>query len=182
MDTLKRKEWLEYNFSEDARLDRFQLELEAEKQSEIMDKWLDLLNQAQSDLAEKKRTLKFIESDLYLDACKNGIVGITPARGKVPPDGTIRAWIETQIGYRKALKEKEDAESTVSSLQNARAVLEHKKSMIKIEAELWICGYFSRPRISGEVRQKADDETRERVKESLKESLVKRKRRNAEEN
>jgi|JFJP01.1.fsa_nt_gi DNA-binding phage protein len=174
-----KREWDSYDLSEDATLDKYALDYEAERQAAVMDKWMDLLYQAQSILAKKKREFQFIEAELTMDARRGGMTGIAP--GKNITDTMTKAWVCTQPKYRKALEEKDKAENDVTYLQNARTVLDNKKAMIKIEADLWICGYFARPSVSKDVRVSADAEKKEQVKQKLTDTLAKRKRREAEE-
>ena len=174
-----KREWDTYDLSEDATLDKYRLDEEAERQAVCMDKWMDLLYQAQSILAKKKREFQYIDAELTIDARNGGMTGITP--GKNITDTMVKAWVCTQPKYRKALEDRDKAENDVTYLQNARTVLEHRKTMLKIEADLWICGYFARPSVPKEVRDNADAERKEQAKQTLASTLAKRHRRNAEE-
>jgi len=175
---IKTHEWQEYDLLQDGKVDRHYLDDNAEKHTDIMNKWLELLTQAQGTLSKAKRDLDFTESELFLEARRGGMSGLTKDK---PTEAAIKAWIHTQPKYRKAVEERDTAENNVSYLQNAKMILEHKKSMIKIESDLWICGYFAKPFVSKHVQQIAESELREQAQEKLRESLTKRRRRDAEE-
>ena len=59
-------------------------------------------------------------------------------------------------------------------LNNAKTVMENRKSMIKVEADLWICGFFARPHIREEVKKELDESRREQCASELKKSMTKR--------
>jgi len=163
------REWDEYDLSSDASLDKYALDYEAERQSQLVQKWLELLTQAQELAAQKKERLAYVEAELMLKA-KTGKTEL----GDKPTDATARAWVITQPEYRKAQRRKRKADEQVSYLQHARTVLEHKKNMIKIEADLWICGYFSRPATKSSTSKKEHAD-------KLKKSLSKRHLRHKED-
>jgi hypothetical protein len=169
LQSVKYREWDEYDLSDDAALDKYALDYEAKRQSQLVQKWLELLTQAQEIAAQRKEKLAYVEAELLLKA-KTGKTEL----GTKPTDATARAWVTTQPEYRKAQRRKRKAEEQVSYLQHARTVLEHKKNMIKIETDLWICGYFSRPNI------KSSSSKKEHV-DKLKQSLNKRHLRHKED-
>ncbi len=167
------REWDEYNLSEDAALDKYDLDVEAENQSHLMQKWLELLTQAQAELSKAKEVINNTEADLFLKVKIEGV----PALGTKPTEATVKAYVHTQPEYKKAQRRKRKAENNVHYLQNARSVLEHRKTMIKVEADLWICGYFSRPSIHGEIKKELEDERRVEHISELKKTLTKRHKR-----
>lgn len=163
---LQFREWDEYDLSEDATIDKNALDVEAERQSHLVMKWSLLLTQAQATLSEAKEGLAHIEAVLFLRAR-------TELPNK-PTEATIKSWILTQPEFRKAQRTKRKAENNVTYLQNAKAVLENKRSMIKVEAELWVCGYYSRPMIREQQVGKESEQYKEEVKEQLQSSYSKR--------
>lgn len=163
------KEWEEYNLHQDSSLDKYALDMEAEEQSHVLQKWLDLLVQAQAELSKAKELVLDVEAKLFIDAKTNGIAGL-----EKPTEGTVKAWVRIQPEYKKALRRRRKAENNVSYLQNARSVLEHRKSMIKIESDLWITGYFARPNISGKVKEAIEDEAKAEHAQELSKSLQRR--------
>ena len=177
---INRRNWETYDLSEDAKLDRFALELEAEQQSQKMDKWLNLLEQAQQIATDAKRHLQYVESKLFLQAKQGGMSGIVKEKGGAT-DAAAKAWVNTQQEYRAALQSKDSADIDLMKLQHAKTVMLGRKESIKILSELWICGYFSKPYISSKVNSQVQDDMRQVSKEKLTESMSKRIRREAEE-
>lgn len=156
------REWDEYDLAEDARVDKNNLDLVAEEHSHIVQKWLDLLTQAEDELAKAKEEYEDTVAELQLLVRREGIQGI---EGRVT-DAVASAWMTQQPKFKRVRKRKREAEKYVSYLNNAKKVLEHRKEMIKTDRDLWICGYFARPRIKG-GDQKQDSEYREVVKKEL---------------
>lgn len=177
---IKMREWETYDLNEDCVLDKHNLDIEAENQGALMNKWMDLLHQARKIHSRAERALKLVESQLYLNAIQGGLPGIS--KDKKPTEACIKAWINTQPKYIDALTARDQAEEDVFYLEkNAKVSLEHKKAMIIVEKDLWVCGYFARPSVPDSVKASADENMNEQTKQKLAESLAKRNRRNAEE-
>lgn len=171
---LQFREWDDYDLYTDATLDKYALDVEAERQALVMQKWLELLTQAQAELSKTKEKLAYIEAKLFLQVKTEGVSKL----GSKPTEATVKAWVRTQPEYRKLLRAKRKAENNVQYLQNARTVLEHKKACLKIESDLWICGFFARPNVVPQV----DEEAKQQCKDKIQESLSKRRlRRNRKE-
>jgi len=171
MKGIKLKEWEEYDLYEDATLDKYNLEEEAERHPHIVQKWLELLSQAQAKLAKSKEVLANVEAKLFLTAKTIGVQSL----GSKPTESTVKAWVHTQPEFRKAQRRKRKAENDVQYLQNARSVLEHKKLCLKVETDLWICGFFSRPKSINKAEHQD-------AKDSLKKAMQKRHKRQEESN
>lgn len=167
------REWDEYDLSKDAFFDKYALDLEAEEQPHLMQKWLELLTQAQAELGKAKEVLSNTETKEFLRVKTEGV----PALGSKPTEATVKAYVQTQPAYRKVQRRKRKAENNVHYLQNARSVLEHRKAMIKVEADLWICGYFSKPHVTGEAKKELDEDRRLLHASKLEESMSKRHKR-----
>lgn len=163
------RSWDTYNLSEDAELDRYALDLEAEKQSELMCKWIELLTQAQAKLGKAKEALQNVEAELLLEVKTNGIPDIAK-----PTDSVAKAWVQVHPKRVKAQEGKLQADNNVTYMQNARTVLENKKNMIKVESDLWITGYFARPSVPGEVKEELENDRKENHTKALKKSLRRR--------
>lgn len=172
-ERFKFRSWDEYDLYKDSTIDKHALDLEAEKHAHIMLKWADVLAQAQAILAQKKEALVHAEGTLFLR-------GRTELPNK-PSEATIKAWMVTQPEFRRAQRAKRKAENDVNYLQNAKAVLENKRSMIKIAADLWVCGYYARPHIRKELTEQQDGQVREEVQTHLRDSLEKRHLRHEDE-
>lgn len=168
-EKFKFREYDEYDLGADAIIDKFALDVAAEEQPHLMQKWLELLTQAQAEAAKLKEQLNNKEAELILIVKKEGIQGISK-----PTEATTKAWVHTHHEYVKLLEKKRKADNNVNYLQNARAVLEHKKAMIKVEADLWITGYYARPSVSSETKKVMETEQKKDHANKLKKSLKKR--------
>ncbi|RLI66875.1 MAG: hypothetical protein DRO67_00435 [Candidatus Asgardarchaeum californiense] len=174
---LKFRDWDEYDLHEDAKFDKYALDIDAENQAQLMEKWVTLLSQAQAELLKAKEVVLHQEAKLFLKVKTEGV----PALGPKPTEATVKAWVHTQPEYRKAQRRKRKAQNNVQYLQNAKSVMENRKSMIKVEANLWITGYFARPHIKEDVKKELDESRRLQCANELKKSMIKRHRRQLEE-
>lgn len=172
------RDWDTYDLYEDVQVDKYALDLEAERQPHLMQKWLDLLTQAQAELSRSKEVMNNIDAKLFLQAKTEGV----PELGQKPTEATVKAWVHSQPDYKKAQRRKRKAENDVQYLQNARSILEHRKAMIKVESDLWICGYFAKPLVSGGLKEQLNEERKQQHATKLENSLNKRRRRQSEEN
>lgn len=160
------RKWDNYDLAEDAKIDKYALDVEAEKQAELMVKWLGLLNQAQVVLTKMKEKLANVEAELRIEAKTNGIMGV----GKVT-ESAIDSWIQTHPSRVAAYEDYSAAYSSVQYLQNAKAVLDHKKSMIQVLDHLLVAGYYAKPDVSAKASENGEKELEEKTKKQLDESL-----------
>jgi hypothetical protein len=129
----------------------------------------------------KERHLKLIESQLIIDAAQGNLQLLL--KDKKPTDAVIKAWVQIQPSYRKALSEYQEAESNFYYLEkNAMRALEHRKLTLKIEADLWICGYYSRSnaRVTNQEETEEHLQEKEFTRQTLTDSLARRARNRAE--
>lgn len=169
-DRIQFREWDDYDLHADATIDKYDLDVNAEGHAHVVEKWLELLTQAQAELKKAKEVLENKESHLFLKA-KTGEVD---KLGSKPTDSLAKAWLKTQPEYRKLQRRKRKAENSVSYLQNAKTVLEHRKAMIKEEVAMWITGYFAKPHINEEVKKELDEGRKKQHAKQLEKSLTKR--------
>ena len=124
-------------------LDRFNLEVEAERQSELIRKYGKPASRYKGDAADAKRRLEILEGELTEEYRRNkklyGIQKDTDAillrlvKGDPKYEEQFENWIIADRRY-------EDAKNAVQALVN-------KGFMIKIEAELWLNNYYSEPTV-----------------------------------
>ena len=164
-----KREWDTYDLSSDALLDKHHLEDAAEIQSSLMNKWLDLLEQAERILSKAERNLKFVESQLLIEAKTGALKSIV--KEKSPTDILCKAWVYTQPKYLVAQKEVDNARDDVKGLTNSKWVMESKQRMIQIEANLWQSGYFSRSQVPKKMQVAVDKAVNESQQEEAKEML-----------
>lgn len=171
------REWDEYNLAEDAQFDKYALDIEAETQPHLMQKWLELLTQAQAELSKAKEVLNNTEAKEFLKVKTEGVHIL----GSKPTEATVKAYVSVQPECRKVQRRKRKAENNVQYLQNARSVLEHRKTMIKVEADLWITGYYARPHVNNNIKKELDENRKTEHAAELKKALTKRHKRQLKE-
>lgn len=130
-------------FDSEFSLDRFNLEVEAERQSRLIRKYGKLASRFKGLALDEKRRLEVLEGELteeYRRYKKDyGIIKDTDAillrliKGDPKYEEQFKKWIEADRKF-------EDAKSAVQALTN-------KGFMIKIEAELWLNNYYSEPTV-----------------------------------
>lgn len=167
---LRLREWDEYDIVADTEVDKLSLDICAERQSHNMLKWQELLAQANERLTKAKEALVYQESILLLKARSDGIPGVDKIT-----DAVVKAWVTTQDVYRMALKKKIKAESDVALISAGIKALENAKEMIKVEANLWICGYYSKPNVKEIVSAEQQELRRKDTSTELKNSFNRRR-------
>jgi len=130
-------------FDSEFSLDRFNLEVEAERQSRLIRKYGKLASRFKGLALDEKRRLEVLEGELteeYRRYKKDyGIIKDTDAillrliKGDPKYEEQFKKWIEADRKF-------EDAKSAVQALTN-------KGFMIKIEVELWLNNYYSEPSV-----------------------------------
>lgn len=163
------REWDTYNLGEDTELDKYALDSEAQKQAHVYQKWSELLVQEQANLSNKKERLANKEAELTLQVRREGIPDISK-----PTEAVYKAWVQAQKSYQRMLEKKRKAENNIAYLQNALRALEHKRSMIKVEADLWIAGYYARPNVPSDLKSELDSNRRKQVHTTIEQTLKER--------
>jgi hypothetical protein len=130
-------------FDSEFSLDRFNLEVEADRQAQLIRKYGKLASRYKGLALDEKRKLEVLEGELTEEYRHNkkdyGIIKDTDAillrliKGDPKYEEQFYKWIEADRKY-------EDAKNAVQSLVN-------KGFMIKIEAELWLNNYYSEPTV-----------------------------------
>lgn len=126
-------------FDSEFTLDRFNLEIEAERNPKLIYKYAKLVSRRKGIALDEKRKLDILEGELTEEYRYNkklyGIQKDTDAillrlvKGDPKYEEQFKIWIEADRSF-------EDAKAAVTSLVN-------KGFMIKIEAELWLNNYYS---------------------------------------
>lgn len=122
-------------------LDRFNLEVEADRQAELIRKYGKLASRYKGEAADAKRELEFIEGELSEDYRLNKKeYGITK-----DTDTVIFKLVKGDDKYKTQFKIWIDADRKHEDAKNAVISLVNKGFMIKVEAELWLNNYYSEP-------------------------------------
>lgn len=122
-------------------LDRFNLEVEAARQAELIRKYGKLASRYKGEAADKKRLLEALEGELTEEYRHNkkeyGIIKDT--------DAILLRLIKGDPKYEEFFKIWREADRKFEDAKNAVSALTNKGFMIKVEAELWLNNYYSEP-------------------------------------
>jgi outer membrane lipoprotein-sorting protein len=124
---------------EDLKLDKYNLELEAERQASLLGQYSEDLSEAEKDLNRLKNKLNVEESEIAYSVRKEGK---TPHGVKATVDA-VREYVAIQPEVIELQEKIEDKRYEVNMLKSAISALEHKKSMITNLVKLQIQGYYN---------------------------------------
>jgi len=126
-------------FDSEFTLDRFNREVEAARNPELIRKYAKLVSRRKGLALDEKRKLDILEGELTEEYRKNkklydiqkdtDAILLRLVKGDPKYEEQFYKWIEADRSF-------EDAKAAVTSLVN-------KGFMIKIEAELWLNNYYS---------------------------------------
>lgn len=126
-------------FDSEFTLDRFNLEIEAARNPELIRKYAKLVSRRKGLALDEKRKLDILEGELTEEYRRNkklydiqkdtDAILLRLVKGDPKYEEQFYIWIEADRIF-------EDAKAAVTSLVN-------KGFMIKIEAELWLNNYYS---------------------------------------
>ena len=136
------------NFKSDIRLDRFELEVEAERQSTIYQYWSDILANAKRDKDTASNELEQLKAEKALHYRLNSKEmknndGDTITLKVTEP--TVAAMVDTDPDIIAKKEELAQLKYRVSKLEGRLTALDHKKRMIDNLRHLYISGYYSKP-------------------------------------
>lgn len=167
----------DYDFEDIVSLDRFSLDTEAERQSELYIKWAALWTESEYETNQLAEKLKLIESRLYFDLMRNYL---SYDFEKKPTDKGSELFVVAQEEYQTAKEEYLKSLKITNTLKNVKTALENRKKMIEIESQLYCAGFWAKPEFNNKTVETITEMKREdrnkRTQEKVKESLAKRKR------
>jgi hypothetical protein len=146
------------NAEEDVSINRFKLEEESERQSSLYLYWSDQLTEAKYELDRSKTLLKIMKAEKQLHYRENPLEGIKPT------ESSITAMVDKDKDVINARGYRSTCQSAVDNINGVVTSLEHKRSQLKILADLFIAGYYAVP--SGTPHTKSDDQA-EQVRDKL---------------
>jgi len=127
------------SFKNDIRIDRFQLDVEVEKQPSLMQFYSESLAEAKAMKDEAKNKLEFVlaSRDLYYRA--------NPIEGIKVTESSIASMVTTDAEVVQAKEREQQAKERTYFLESAVATIEDRKSELKNLTSLWIGGYYALP-------------------------------------
>jgi hypothetical protein len=130
--------------NDDFSIDRFNLELEAERNPELMRRYTKLLAIASAQCKDEKRILDFIEAEqAEIIRSNKEAYGLEKDTDKVV-FGLVNENKEYKAQHQKylaAFRKEQDYKGVVDTIRQ-------RGMMIKILAELWLNNYYSVPTVS----------------------------------
>ena len=128
-------------FDKEFSLDRYNLEVEAARQPEMIRKYGKFASRYKAEALDEKRKLEILEGELSEEYRRNkkdyGIIKDT--------DSVIFKLVKGDPKYEEQYYIWLSAQRRAEDGKNAVDALIQKGFMIKIEAELWLNNYYSEP-------------------------------------
>lgn len=161
-------------FSEDIKINRFDLDQGSEEQPSFYDYWSGQLTDARFEKDQALDHLNYLKADKELHYRNH------PKDDMKVTESSVKAMVETDEGVVKAKAELNEIYKTVNQLTGQVTALEHRKSELKNLTNLWIAGYFAGTRHSS-VDDKTDEarkqlnKNREKQNEEYNAELLKNK-------
>ncbi len=140
----------ERDIREDLDIDRFNLEVENEKNPCLVYYWSKQLSKEQRELADLKVRLKVKRADKMLFYKKNPLDRITK-----PSNDIVQAMVDKDKEVVSLEYEKNQKEFDVNTLAGAEKSMDNRRSALKNLTELYNKNYYSYPEASR--RSKIDD-------------------------
>ena len=161
------------NFTEDIKVDKFNLDEECVNQSERFCYWAEEYSESVSERDELKNKTEILRAQLDKKIRTNpesyGLEKVT--------ESAISNLIFLDKGYQKLLEEYRESVKSVNILLVAKEAFNHRKSMIEILAKLLLAGYYSVP--DTKDREELSSERRETAKTEVLNNLNKKRKRKA---
>ena len=122
--------------SADSRVDRFNLEKEAEQQANIYSYWAEQNAIAKREVERLDNRLKLRKADADSEI---------RARGEKLTEAAIASKVIQDEQYQAIQLELLDATKIQNVADAAVRAMDHRKSMIETLARLWVAGYYGDP-------------------------------------
>lgn len=141
-------------------IDLENLEKEWSQQPRLCNKWNRRLADARLELDRADSELDVVRAELDL------MVRAKPKRYRIPEgkitEAAVKAAILNATEYQKALAAKQQAKHKVDLLVAACKAIDHRKTALENEVDLWIADYFSTPRARSELSREVVDKIRDK--------------------
>lgn len=143
----------ERKLSEDLKIDKFDLDTEAEMHAASYDYWSQRLADARSEKDDADDRVTLIMSEVELEIRKN------PPQDLKVTEQVIKSLVLADKRVQEYKKELREIKEDVYHLDAAVKAMEHRKGKISDLVDLYVSGYFSKPegRRRGVNRQVGDE-------------------------
>ena len=152
------------DFEKDSTIDKYNLDLEWEKQPQLYGKYAKAHAKAiaERDRIWQKRKVTKAEQMLSILNFYND-QGI-----KKPTDPALDAEIRTSKEHKQVSEELIDANEKVALMDAAKWAMQQKRDALENMVKLHLAGYWADPKIPQEAKEQSDEKTRRRLKKSLR--------------
>lgn len=154
------------DYEKDLKIDRYNLELEWERQPQLYVKWAENHADAILERDRKKESLDLLKAELYMEIVKKHL----EKGDKKPTESMIANLIlqhkDFKVASERYLEFKRDAEY----LAGAKEGMQHKKTALEHLSRLFINSYYAEPNIPSDAKVDSFERTDTEGKKLLKES------------
>ena len=148
----------------DLSIDKHNLDSEWEQQALRVQKWTERAADAGEEERRTKDNVEFRKSELDEDIRKNyKSYGFE----EPPKEGAIKVCIFRQEQYKVAMDEYISAKKILSLIEGIVKSLDHKKSGLKDEVQLWMSGYWAEPRIPQAAKERVSSDVSKAITADL---------------
>lgn len=157
-----------HDFSDEIKINRFQLEIECERQASTYLYWANRLADAKSSLNDEEDSLKLsiAQTDVDIRASWNDTV-----QGK-QTEGSIKATLETHPDILSGKEKVRKLQREVNTLIGVVSAFDHRKSELDNLTTLLVKGFYSAP--NGGKREDGTAVVQREVREKLNEKKSKK--------
>jgi len=154
-------------YREDLFIDKFNLDLEWEKQPMLFDKWAGRWAESVERRDRAKQYVDVAKAELYSKIrAEPKIYGLSSK----PTEGAVNSYIITTKKYKSAFADFLAANKDVNVLSIAKEAMNHKKRALEYVSQLMLGGFFARPNIKSEAREQVEQAKSSEVKKHIKDS------------
>lgn len=157
------------SLKEDERVDIYNLHVENQLHSALVDKWGTKLIKAKDDKRRLNRQLELKYSEIEMRVRSDPDEYGWEEAGKKPTEAFIKSAVTAHDDYDKLYKEYLQIEHDVDVFTIAVSVINDKRASIEGEIKLFLAGYYSDPKIPKEYKQEERKEQSNDQKRRLKE-------------
>jgi len=152
------------DFENDVKINKFELDVEWEKQPALFEKYARASAEAtaERDRVKQKKDVVVAEQRLKILSFYN------EQGAKKPTENAIDAEIITNPLCQETAEELINANENVALTDAAKWAIQQKRDALENMVKLFLAGYWSDPKIPKEAKEQADEKVTRRLKRSLK--------------
>ena len=152
------------DFENDVKINKFELDIEWEKQPALFEKYARASAEATAERDRVWQNRKVIKAELMTEILNHyNSIGL-----KKPTDVAIDAEIRGDSRHKEVSEELIAANEKVGLTDAAKWAMQQKKDALENMVKLFLAGYWSDAKIPQEAKEQADEKVTRRLKRSLK--------------